>query len=76
MKEKKITDAKEISKWAIVVSVLIAIVYNISYTITSRQIPTIEQQSSIIMLCTFIIVAFSPVYLSIILDKFVKKDKE
>lgn len=72
---KRITDAKIVSKWGMVVAVITALGYNIGYLIVTGRIPSSSEQDSILKLCGFIIVCFSPVYLNLFLDKiFGKKD--
>jgi len=63
--------AKNISKIGMILSALIIITYNIVYLILAQQIPTLEEQKSILLLGLSIIIVFSPIYLNIILDKFV-----
>jgi hypothetical protein len=61
--------AKRISLIGIIISVLIAMFYNLFSLIELRRIPTPEEQKSILLFAFFIIAAFSPVYFSIYLDK-------
>jgi uncharacterized membrane protein YagU involved in acid resistance len=78
MEDKKITDAKSVSKIAMIIAVIFLIVYNLIYVILSKKIPTVEEQKSILLFCGAIIIFFTPVYLNLIMDKIVdifKKDK-
>ena len=69
IEENKITDAKPISKWVMVLAAVITIGYNLFVVIKTGKIPTLDQQQSILMLGGGLIIFFSPVYLSIWLDK-------
>ena len=66
---KKTVGAKNISKWGIVLAIVIVILYNFVYMLKTGDIPTPDKQNSVIMLGAFCIASFSPVYISIILDK-------
>jgi hypothetical protein len=61
--------AKFISKIGMIIGALIIICYNAFYLITTEKIPTVEEQKSILLFGGSIVVIFSPVYLSIVLDK-------
>jgi hypothetical protein len=60
---------KQVSKIAMIVAAVIIISYNVGYLLLSRAIPTVEEQKSIILLGISILIIFTPIYLSIILDK-------
>jgi hypothetical protein len=72
---KELFKAKNISLTGIVIAVLIAISFNLFSLIILNRIPSQEEQKSIILLCGFIIIAFSPVYVSIFLDKLTRRNK-
>ncbi len=67
--EKKVTDGKNVSKWAMILAAVITLTYNIFVVITTRKVPTIDEQQSILVLGSGLILFFSPVYLSIWLEK-------
>jgi hypothetical protein len=67
--KKKITGAKNISKWGMVLSAFAIISYNIIYVVFEKKIPTLEEQKSILLFGGSMLVIFSPVYLSIVIDK-------
>jgi hypothetical protein len=69
VKERRIMGAKNISKWGMVLSAISIISYNIIYVIFEKKIPTLEEQKSILLFGGSMLVIFSPVYLSIVLDK-------
>lgn len=62
-------NAKPISKWTMILAVILAIVMNIICIVVNQRIPSTDEQQSILMLCGALILFFSPVYLSIWLDK-------
>lgn len=62
---------KKVSKIGMMLSVTIALLYNLGYLIFERKIPTVDEQKSILMLSGFIVIFFSPIYASIILDKII-----
>ena len=71
---KKITEsnalaAKPISKWAMVFSAIIIISLNVFVIIKLLRIPTPQEQQSILLLGFGLLGIFSPVYISIWLDK-------
>jgi hypothetical protein len=68
-KTKRLPGAKNISKIGMVTSAIIVLSYNFYYLIMTGKIPTLDEQKSILMLGGFIVVIFSPIYLSIVLDK-------
>jgi hypothetical protein len=67
--------AKNISKIGMVISALIAISYNCYNLIINKKIPTLQEQKSILLLSGYVLICFSPIYINIIIDKFVKKYK-
>ncbi len=66
---KSMSDGKSLSKWAMILAAMITLTYNIFVVITTRKVPTIDEQQSILVLGSGLILFFSPVYLSIWLDK-------
>ena len=68
----KITGGKNISKASMMFSALIAIFYNGYKIFKTGMAPSIEEQQSILMLCIALIAFFSPVYLSIWLEKHIR----
>lgn len=70
-------EGKKISKWVMILAFLIALSYNIFSLIKNGKIPTVDEQKSIIIFSSSAILFFSPIYLSIWLDKiFGKKEVE
>lgn len=61
---------KKVSKIGMILAVMVALMYNLLYVFFEHKIPSTDEQKSILMLSGFIVVFFSPVYVSIILDKF------
>jgi hypothetical protein len=72
---KELFKAKNISLTGIIIAVLIAICFNLFSLLLLNRIPSQDEQKSIIILCRFIIIAFSPVYVSIFLDKILRIKK-
>ncbi|MBN2546550.1 MAG: hypothetical protein JXB50_12190 [Spirochaetes bacterium] len=66
---ERLTGGKNISRCSMMLSAVMAVGYNLFALIKTGQIPTVDEQKSILMLCGALIVFFSPVYLSIWLDK-------
>jgi len=67
--KKKITDAKPVSKWAMIFAVVILLSYNLYKLIKTGNIANTEEQKSLIMMSLSVLVIFAPVYLSILFDK-------
>lgn len=61
--------AKDISLIGMILGGVIIISYNLIYLILSKKIPTLDEQKSILLFGGSIVIIFSPVYLSIVLDK-------
>lgn len=70
---KKPLGAKNISKFGMLLGCIIVIVYNAFYLINNQKIPDTEEQMSILMLGWGVASFFSPLIISVILDKFTKK---
>lgn len=68
--------AKPISKWGMICGGLIIILYNFIYLVITKKIPTPEEQKSIIYFGGSIVILFTPVYISIILDKLTQMFKK
>jgi len=66
---KKITDAKPVSKFAMIISFIILLSYNLFKLIKTGEIATPEEQRSLIMMSLAVLVIFCPIYLSILFDK-------
>jgi hypothetical protein len=64
-------EAKRISLIGMVLGAVIIIGYNTIYVIVSARIPTIDEQQSILLFGGSIMLIFSPVYLSIFLEKII-----
>lgn len=62
-------NAKPISTWTMILAVILAVIMNIISLVWNKRIPTTDEQQSILMLSGALILFFSPVYLSIWLDK-------
>ena len=62
-------DGKNISKWAIIISIIFALVIFIVSILMNRKIPTPEETTSILMISGFILICGSPIYISIWIDK-------
>lgn len=54
-------------------SVLVAIGYNVAYLITQKKAPSWEEQKSVLAMCVFIVVIFSPIDISLIVNNIFKK---
>lgn len=67
--EKKVTDAKNLSKWGMVVTVVVESICNIGYVIIKKDFPSIETQVSISYFAFMFMLPFAPVYLNLFLDK-------
>ena len=65
----KITDAKPVSKWVMIITVIILLSYNLFKLIKTGSIANPEEQKSLIMMSLSVLVVFTPVYLSILFDK-------
>jgi len=68
-KKETIFNAKGFSLIGMIVAVLIEIVFNLIIILKEKRVPDITEQQSITWLSASIIIFFSPVYLSIWLDK-------
>lgn len=66
---QKIASAKNVSKWGMLLSVMMVLGYNIGYFVIHKDVPAMEKQKSVITAALAVVTLFSPVYLSIILDK-------
>jgi hypothetical protein len=64
--------AKTASKLGMIAGVLTILIYNAVYLAITKKIPTEEEQRSIIMLGLSLVIAFTPIYLNLILDKVVE----
>ena len=62
-------EAKKISLIGMILGSLIIISSNIVNILYNKSIPTLEEQKSILLFGSSIVIIFSPVYLSIVLDK-------
>jgi hypothetical protein len=71
--KRKPLGAKNISKMGMVLGCIIVIIYNAFYLVNNRQIPKTDEQMSILMLGWGVASFFSPLIISVILDKFTKK---
>jgi hypothetical protein len=65
----RLTRGKNISKVGMVLGATIIIGYNMFYLMTTKKIPTMDEQKSIILFGASVTAIFSPIYFSIILDK-------
>ncbi|MBN2547480.1 MAG: hypothetical protein JXB50_16870 [Spirochaetes bacterium] len=66
---------KAVSKSSMIFASMVAIVYNGYKIFKTGNAPSLEEQKSILLLCAALIAFFSPVYLSIWLEKiFGKKE--
>lgn len=61
--------AKGLSLLGIVVAVAISLSFNVFYVIYNKKVPSLDEQQSVLLLAGSMVVFFSPVYLSIWLDK-------
>lgn len=73
METKKITDAKPTSKWMMVLSVVIFYIQYIVYLFTVKKMPTMDNVLVMFFISSIPVIAFTPVYLNIVVDKFTKK---
>jgi hypothetical protein len=64
-------EAKNISKFGMIIAVLIIIGMNFGYLILARKLPTLDEEKAILLFGGSIVLVFSPIYLSIIVDKLV-----
>jgi hypothetical protein len=68
-------EAKKISLWTMILAAVFAITLNVLMLIFNKRVATTDEQASILMFSGFMIICFSPVYLSIWLEKiFGKKE--
>lgn len=77
MESKKITDAKNVSKWAMILGCVLFFIQYIPYLIISLiNGKSLEMQTCLVFLFagTTPAIIFTPVYLNLFLDKICKKD--
>jgi len=66
--------AKDISLIGQIVSAVLALAYNVYVIITTKHIPSVDEQMSILLCCTFMgVVCFSPVSVSVWIEKILGK---
>lgn len=64
---------KQISKAGMIIGALVIVGYNIGYLIIQKSIPTMDEQKSVVFLGASLVAIFSPLYISVFLDKIFKR---
>lgn len=67
--DKKATDAKVLSKWGMVIAVIVHAVSTVIYIVVKKDFPGIDTQISISYFAFSFMIPFTPVYLNLFLDK-------
>ncbi len=67
--QKKATDAKNLSKWGMVIAVIVQAISTIVYILVKKDFPALDTQISISYFAFSFMIPFTPVYLNLFLDK-------
>jgi len=67
--QKKPTDAKNLSKWGMVLSVIVQAISTIVYIFIKKDFPDLNTQISMSYFAFSFMIPFSPVYINLFLDK-------
>lgn len=68
--------AKQVSNVVKIISVLIAIIFNVVYLVMYGKIATMDEQKSLMILCGFVVLIFMPIDLSILVKNILQKKAE
>lgn len=75
MSKNILEQAKWLTNGAKLSAIIIALTYNIVFTIIKGKIPSIEEQKSLLYLCAFIVGVFGTIDLSLIVKNIFKGDQ-
>ena len=67
--QKKPTDAKNLSKWGMVLSVIVQTLCTVGHIIVKKDFPNLDTQISMSFFSLFFTIPFTPVYVNLFLDK-------
>jgi len=68
-------EGKTISRYAMILAVVILIGSNLFHIVVKSHIPTFEEQKSLVLFCSGIVLFFSPIFLSVWLERIFGKKK-
>lgn len=72
VEKKRLTDAKPLSKWAMVLSVVILYLEAAVYILIQRDFPEMSTALVMLFFAAAPVIIFSPVYFNLFMDKLVK----